>query len=189
MTRSRRARLPSTTIAHSTTAVAVAFSLLVGACAHAQTRTAADAREAPPPHLRGPADGGSVSGHAEHTDPIPDPAAGSEVSLGGILAFADQRSPVLTVARSTRSRAEAARVAAEQAEAERLEAERRAAELVAAAKAREQAALAALLASAASTLPTRTRNRSRARSASSVSSSAPSVHFLWLTTAEIFGME
>jgi len=45
----------------------------------------------------------------------------------------------------------AARVAAEQAEAERLEAERRAAELVAAAKAREQAALAALLASAAST--------------------------------------
>jgi cobalt-zinc-cadmium efflux system outer membrane protein len=112
MTRSRRARLPSTTIAHSTTAVAVAFSLLVGACAHAQTRTAADAREAPPPHLRGPADGGSVSGHAEHTDPIPDPAAGSEVSLGGILAFADQRSPVLTVARSTRSRAEAARVAA-----------------------------------------------------------------------------
>ena len=104
--------MPSTTIAHSTTAVAVAFSLLAGACAHAQTRTAADAREAPPPHLRGPADGGSESGHAEHTDPIPDPAAGSEVSLGGILAFADQRSPVLTVARSTRSRAEAARVAA-----------------------------------------------------------------------------
>lgn len=112
MTQSRRARMPSTTIAHSTTAVAVAFSLLAGACAHAQTRTAADAREAPPPHLRGPADGGSESGHAEHTDPIPDPAAGSEVSLGGILAFADQRSPVLTVARSTRSRAEAARVAA-----------------------------------------------------------------------------
>ena len=112
MPQSRRARMPSTTIAHSTTAVAVAFSLLAGACAHAQTRTAADAREAPPPHLRGPADGGSESGHAEHTDPIPDPAAGSEVSLGGILAFADQRSPVLTVARSTRSRAEAARVAA-----------------------------------------------------------------------------
>jgi cobalt-zinc-cadmium efflux system outer membrane protein len=43
---------------------------------------------------------------------VPDPSAGSEVSLGGILAFADQRSPVLTVARSTRSRAEAARVAA-----------------------------------------------------------------------------
>lgn len=112
MTRSRRAGLPSTTISHSNTAVAVTFSLLVGACAHAQTRTAANAREAPPPHLRGPADGGSESGHAEHTDPIPDPAAGSEVSLGGILAFADQRSPVLTVARSTRSRAEAARVAA-----------------------------------------------------------------------------
>jgi len=113
MTRSHRTRLPSTTIAHSNSAVALAFSVLVSACAHAApTRSAFDAREGPPPHLRGPADGGSESGHAEHTDPIPDPAAGSEVSLGGILAFADQRSPILTVARSTRSRAEAARVAA-----------------------------------------------------------------------------
>jgi cobalt-zinc-cadmium efflux system outer membrane protein len=91
----------------------VAFSLLVGACAHATpTRSAVDAREAPPPHLRGPADGGADLGHTEHSDLLPDPSAGSEVSLGGILAFADQRSPVLTVARSTRSRAEAARVAA-----------------------------------------------------------------------------
>jgi cobalt-zinc-cadmium efflux system outer membrane protein len=43
---------------------------------------------------------------------MPDPAAGSEVSLGGILVFADQQSPVLAVARRTRSRVEAARVAA-----------------------------------------------------------------------------
>lgn len=113
MTRSHRTRLLSTTIAHSNSAVVAAFSLLVGACAHAApTRSAVDAREAPPPHLRGPADGGADLGHAEHSDPVPDPTAGSEVSLGGILAFADQRSPVLTVARSTRSRAEAARVAA-----------------------------------------------------------------------------
>jgi cobalt-zinc-cadmium efflux system outer membrane protein len=62
--------------------------------------------------MRGPAIGGGDLGHAEHTDPVPDPAAGGDVSLGGILAFADQHSPVLTVARSTRSRAEAARVAA-----------------------------------------------------------------------------
>lgn len=113
MARPHRTRLPSTTMAPSNSALAVAISLLVGACAHAApTRSAVDAREAPPPHLRGPADGGADLGCAEHSDPVPDPTAGSEVSLGGILAFADQRSPVLTVARSTRSRAEAARVAA-----------------------------------------------------------------------------
>jgi outer membrane protein, heavy metal efflux system len=113
MTRSHRRRLSSTTIAHSNSAVAVAFSLLVGACAHATpTRSAFDAREAPPPHLRGSVDGGADLGHAEHSEPVPNPTAESEVSLEGMLAFADQRSPVLTVARSTRSRAEAARVAA-----------------------------------------------------------------------------
>ena len=113
MTRSHRTRLPASTMVHSNTALVVTFSLLVGACAHAApTRSAVDAREAPPPHLRGPADGGADLGHAEHSDPVPDPAAGSEVSLGGMLAFADQNSPILSVARSTRSRAEAARVAA-----------------------------------------------------------------------------
>ncbi|MBK8482451.1 MAG: TolC family protein [Proteobacteria bacterium] len=45
-------------------------------------------------------------------DAIPDPAATQDVTLGGILAYADQYSPVLVVARSTRSRAEGARVAA-----------------------------------------------------------------------------
>ncbi|MCB9610655.1 MAG: TolC family protein [Polyangiaceae bacterium] len=75
-------------------------------------RSGAEVREAPPPHLRDPADPGSDLRRLERSDPVPNPAAESEVSLGGILAFADQRSPVLTVARSTRSRAEAARVAA-----------------------------------------------------------------------------
>lgn len=45
-------------------------------------------------------------------DAAPDPARGNEVSLSGILAFADEHSPVLGVARSTRSRAEAEQVAA-----------------------------------------------------------------------------
>lgn len=113
MTRTHRTRLSATTIPHSNSALAAAISLLVGACAHAApTRSALDAREAPPPHLRGPADGGADLGHAEHSDPVPDPSAGGEVSLGGMLAFADQNSPILSVARSTRSRAEAARVAA-----------------------------------------------------------------------------
>jgi cobalt-zinc-cadmium efflux system outer membrane protein len=43
---------------------------------------------------------------------VPDPATKDEVSLGGILAYADRHSPVLAVARSTRSRALAARAAA-----------------------------------------------------------------------------
>ena len=63
MTGPRSTRLSSTTIACSSIASAVAFSLFVSACAHAgpQARTAANSREAPPPHLRGPADGGSES--------------------------------------------------------------------------------------------------------------------------------
>lgn len=68
-------------------------------------------QEAPAPHLRGAADETNPS-HPEHTDPIPDPSEGSDVSLGGMLAYADEHSPVLAVARSTRSRADAARVAA-----------------------------------------------------------------------------
>lgn len=113
MTTSRRIGLPSSTMVHSNSAAAVLFLLFVGGCAHAApTNSAVDAREAPPPHLRGPADTDAPPGHAEHSEPAPDPASGSEVSLGGILAFADQRSPVLAVARSTRSRADAARVAA-----------------------------------------------------------------------------
>jgi cobalt-zinc-cadmium efflux system outer membrane protein len=47
-----------------------------------------------------------------HHDAVVVPSMSGDVSLEGILAFADQRSPVLSVARSTRSRADAARVAA-----------------------------------------------------------------------------
>lgn len=97
----------------SSTALAASLSLAAGACTHAApTRSAVDAREPPPPHLRDHVDGGADNDHTEHGDPMPDPAAGSEVSLGGILVFADQQSPVLAVARRTRSRVEAARVAA-----------------------------------------------------------------------------
>jgi len=113
MTRPHRTRLPSTTTARSNSALVAAFSLLVGAGAHAApTRGALAAREEPPPHLRGPADGGVDLGRAEQIDPVPDPSGGGEVSVGDILAFADQNSPILAIARSTLSRAEAARVAA-----------------------------------------------------------------------------
>jgi len=93
----------------------VLLSLSVVACggsSRAGSRGPEAAGEAPPPHLRSPADPADPRGHADHTDAVPDPGAGDRVSLGGILAFADQRSPLLAVARSTRSRAEAARVAA-----------------------------------------------------------------------------
>ncbi|MFO0692020.1 MAG: TolC family protein [Polyangiales bacterium] len=70
----------------------------------------ADDREAPPPHVRGSADDASAT--SPTPDFVPDPTAGNQVSLAGILAFADEHSPVLAVARSTRSRAEAERVAA-----------------------------------------------------------------------------
>jgi outer membrane protein, heavy metal efflux system len=112
MTQSYRKHSFSSTIVRSCLALVAVQLLLIGACAHAapEARSAAGPKEAPPPHLRGPADGGAD--HAEHSDPVPDPTARSPVSLGGMLAFADQRSPVLTVARSTRSRAEAARAAA-----------------------------------------------------------------------------
>lgn len=114
MARSIDIRSSSNTIASSRFALGAAFALLASACAHAgpEVRRPSEAREAPPPHLRGSADGAADVRHAEHSDPVPEPSAGSDVSLGGILAYADRRSPVLTAARSTRSRAEAARVAA-----------------------------------------------------------------------------
>jgi cobalt-zinc-cadmium efflux system outer membrane protein len=49
---------------------------------------------------------------AHHADPAPDPRAGDDVSLGGVLAYADRHSPLLAVARSARARAAAARAAA-----------------------------------------------------------------------------
>lgn len=85
---------------------------VVAACSEARGAEVVVPREAPPPHLRSAADPSVEPGHAEHTDPLPDPAATANVSLGGMLAYADLHSPTLAVARSTRSRADAARIAA-----------------------------------------------------------------------------
>jgi cobalt-zinc-cadmium efflux system outer membrane protein len=89
-------------------------AVLLGGCAAAGPvgRGAAKVPESPAPHLRAAALDEDPSGLVQHTDPLPEPASKSEVSLGGILVYADQYSPVLAVARSTRSRAEAARLAA-----------------------------------------------------------------------------
>lgn len=112
MARRNHTVLPASTIASSRLTFAVMLALLSFGCARgAEVRNASDARETPAPHRRGPADEAEL-GHQQHADPVPNPAAASDVSLGGILAYADQHSPVLSVARSTRSRAEAARVAA-----------------------------------------------------------------------------
>ena len=89
----------------------IVVAVLVPACAPASGTVRG--REAPFPHLREAADG-RPDAHDDRAPatPLPDPASGAQVTLEGILAFADQRSPVLLVARSTRSRADAARVAA-----------------------------------------------------------------------------
>jgi cobalt-zinc-cadmium efflux system outer membrane protein len=89
------------------------FVLLALGCAQqVPARASADAGERPPPHLRGAADAAASLPHHGHTDPMPVPQAGVTVSLGGMLAYADQHAPVLLVARSTRSRVEAAQVGA-----------------------------------------------------------------------------
>lgn len=68
--------------------------------------------EAPAPHLRRAADERPGGSHANAGVDVPDPSTVEEVTLSQILAFADAHSPVLLVARSTRSRADAERVAA-----------------------------------------------------------------------------
>jgi cobalt-zinc-cadmium efflux system outer membrane protein len=111
MARPSQSCLLSPTTAHSMRLLLVA--LFTGACAHgAAPRGAASPDEGPAPHLRAAASGAHEGASGEHTDPAPHPAAGSNVSLGGILEYADQNSPVLAVARSTRSRAAATRAAA-----------------------------------------------------------------------------
>ncbi|MEB2312056.1 MAG: TolC family protein [Polyangiaceae bacterium] len=70
------------------------------------------AAESPSPHLRGAVEGGAPRAARAPSPRLPEPAAGSDVSLGGLLDYADRHSPVLAVARSTRSRAEAERIAA-----------------------------------------------------------------------------
>jgi cobalt-zinc-cadmium efflux system outer membrane protein len=98
-------RAPVFTIVNSSPLLPLALMLL--ACAHSSPPEP----EAPAPHLRSVAEAESHAA-AAHREPVADPTASKEVSLGGILAYADDHSPVLAVARSTRSRAEAARTAA-----------------------------------------------------------------------------
>lgn len=113
MARSNRSRLPLTTIANRRIAVATVLLLLLSARAHGTPMRGVDlAQAAPPTQLRAPAVEGAGAGDTEQVYPLPNPATDGEVSLGGILAFADQRSPLLAVARSRRSLADASRVAA-----------------------------------------------------------------------------
>lgn len=86
--------------------------LLVAACAGPSgARGGPDAPEKPAPHLQSAATE-HEGAEPPHIDPVPDPGSSANVSLGGMLGYADRYSPVLSVARSTRSRAEAARVLA-----------------------------------------------------------------------------
>jgi len=101
--------------------MAILASLLTAGCAAPEPKSAPSGSrsgaldEAPAPHLRDAAESNIEERPAdspEHRLPTPTPATGGEVSLDGILAFADEHSPLLGVARSTRSRAEAEQVAA-----------------------------------------------------------------------------
>jgi outer membrane protein, heavy metal efflux system len=84
--------------------------LLASGCAHAPADLRSGAElEAPPPHTRG-----SVVERATRRSPpeaLEAPPA-AEVSLPEILTWADRHSPLLLVARSTRSRVDAARAVA-----------------------------------------------------------------------------
>lgn len=112
MARRRDRNIDSSTIRRST-ASALLAALIAQGCGHT-TSEAPSRVEAPAPHLRRGDEHGSAhdARRDAHVDPMSDPAAGDEVSLGGILSYADRHSPLLAVARSTRSRAAAARTAA-----------------------------------------------------------------------------
>lgn len=92
-----------------TTACALALPLVVVSSMGAAQSARRDDGEPAPPHLRAAAEEDATHVHEAR---MPDPAAGPDVSLAGIFAYADAHSPVLAVARSTRSRADAERVAA-----------------------------------------------------------------------------
>ncbi len=105
----------SSTILRSSRARVAIGVIVVSACAPSCAGTAMPTPEAPAPHLRGAVVARPASAERARDDSmnqVLDPSAKSNVALEGILAFADAHSPVLLVARSTRSRAEAARVAA-----------------------------------------------------------------------------
>ncbi len=82
-------------------------SLLLSACiAASPTPPSLDA-----PHLRDPVSGSRTLDDLDEVS-LPDPALGNRVELNALFAYADANSPVLLVARSTRSRALADRTAA-----------------------------------------------------------------------------
>lgn len=90
----------------------VCGAMLAQACA---TTLPAERPESLAPHLRFPAvaaGAGASPTAARRSQALPDPSGREEVELSSFLAYADARSPVLLVARSTRSRASAARAAA-----------------------------------------------------------------------------
>ena len=105
---------PASTIANRSKLLACV--LWVGGCSHTpvvKDANAHDEHEGPAPHLRSSAEGPSSAAPAAHPSAGDiDPQRAGQVSLDAILGFADQHSPVLAIARSTRSRADAARAAA-----------------------------------------------------------------------------
>lgn len=116
MTPDRRDVATLTTIARSSFLMAaLAAAACAGQAGPASDPTAygAGTDGAPAPHLRDPAEHGPRFAHAEPAVALPDPATSDAATLAGILAYADVHSPVLAVARSTRSRAEAEKVAAD----------------------------------------------------------------------------
>lgn len=104
----------SSTISYSSKSLLAALALLTGACSSSQRTAEQPSRtaEAPAPHLRSSVDDQTVQPKAGSKLPTFDTASDQPVSLSRMLDYADQRSPVLLVARSTRSIAEAERVAA-----------------------------------------------------------------------------
>lgn len=108
MGRSDCKRMMKSTIARSSSVLLTTLAL--GGCAETMptAKSTAGHQAQAPRHDRANDD---LLGAEQH-DRIADPAAGTNVTLGGLLAYADEHSPVLRAVRSTRSRAQAARVAA-----------------------------------------------------------------------------
>lgn len=98
---------PNTTTSSSRIFLALALLAASGSLAAEPKKP----KEAPAPHLRQPAEPSPDAGELVLLQPLVVPA-GEDVELDTILSFADERSPVLGVSRSTRSRADAARAAA-----------------------------------------------------------------------------
>jgi len=110
--------MPTSTISHSTSAsqriTLLSLGVLLG-CAHSPQGRAVARRDLAPPHRRAGAtfgDSAPAHAHGDERVALPDPRAAREVSLDGMLAYADAHSPVLAVARSTRARVHAAHEAA-----------------------------------------------------------------------------